>query len=192
MVVNTEWGAFDNEVSTISTIDFNVFERHCQRRILPITPFDNKLDRKSINPRFQTFEKFISGMYLGEITRNILLHLIDAFPPILFQGFSTPQLNTHYGFDSAFMSDVESAKTSQEIRKVLVGHLGFTPEAISDEDTNLVRWACRIVATRAAKLSGAAVAAVLVQTGHAQIGGGFSDGTETLKIGVDGRWRQFL
>lgn len=128
-------------------------------------------------------------MYLGEVTRNILLHLIDAFPPILFQGFSTPQLNSHYGFDASFMSDVENAKTSEEIRQILVGHLGFKPEIISDEDTDVVRWACQIVATRAAALSATAVAAVLVQTGHAQIGGGFSSGTETLKVGVDGRWR---
>jgi hexokinase len=166
--------------------------RNLQRRILPVTPFDNTLDRKSINPRFQAFEKFVSGMYLGEITRNILLHLTDAFPPILFRGLSTPQLNAHYGFDAAFMSDVENARTSKEIRNNLVGHLGFKPEIISDEDTDVVRWACQMVATRAAKLSGAAVAAVLVQTGNARIGGGFSDGTETLKVGVDGRWHAFL
>jgi hexokinase len=158
-----------------------------QRRILPITPFDNTLDRKSINPRFQAFEKFISGMYLGEITRNVLLHLIDAFPPVLFDGFSTPQLNAHYGFDTALMSDVQSAKTSGEIRKILVDHLGFKPEIISDDDTDVVRWACQMVATRAAKLSGTAVAAVLVQTGHAQIGGGSPAGIKALQVGVDGR-----
>lgn len=160
---------------------------HFQRRILPVTRFDNALDRKSINPRFQAFEKFISGMYLGEITRNILLYLIDEFPPVLFQGFSTPQLNAHYGFDSALMSDVETAKTSGEIRKILVDHLGFEPEVVSDEDTDIVRWACRLVATRAAKLSGTAVAAVLVQTGHARIGGNSPDEKEPLKVGVDGR-----
>ena len=126
-------------------------------------------------------------MYLGEITRNILLHLIDSFPPVLFQGFSTPQLNAHYGFDSALMSDIETAKASGEIRKILVNYLGFKPDIISDEDTGIVQWACRMVATRAAKLSGTAVAAVLVQTGHARIGGSAASGTETLRVGVDGR-----
>lgn len=33
MVINTEWGAFDNK-----------------RRCLPVSIFDNKLDRESINP----------------------------------------------------------------------------------------------------------------------------------------------
>ncbi|KAG2348648.1 actin-like ATPase domain-containing protein [Suillus weaverae] len=51
MFVNTEWGSFNNSQAA-----------------LPTTPYDNKLDCKSINPRFQAFEKFISGMYLGEIT----------------------------------------------------------------------------------------------------------------------------
>jgi len=44
-------------------------------------------------------------MYQGEICRNILLHLIDN--NILFNGYSTALLNSHYGFDSAIMSDIE-------------------------------------------------------------------------------------
>ncbi|KAJ7815806.1 hexokinase-domain-containing protein [Mycena olivaceomarginata] len=38
MVVNTEWGTFNN-----------------MRYHLPSTPFDNSLDRQSINPRFQIY-----------------------------------------------------------------------------------------------------------------------------------------
>jgi hypothetical protein len=63
MMVNTKCGAFDNA-----------------RKVLPMTPLDNKVDRKLINPRFQAQEKFILGMYLGEVTRNLLLTLIDADP----------------------------------------------------------------------------------------------------------------
>lgn len=49
-------------------------------------------------------------MYLGEIVRNILLCLVDAAPKaILFRGKSSTILNTHYGFDSAVMSAVETA-----------------------------------------------------------------------------------
>ncbi|ETW84505.1 hypothetical protein HETIRDRAFT_155537 [Heterobasidion irregulare TC 32-1] len=97
MIVNTEWGAFNNTRTT-----------------LPTTPFDNKLDRESINPRYQAFEKFVSGMYLGEVTRNILLSLIDASPkPILFGGIASKLMNTHYGFDTEFMSLVEGAWESE-------------------------------------------------------------------------------
>ena len=49
-------------------------------------------------------------MYLGEITRNILVALIDAAPkPLLFSGKTTTVLNKHYGLDTSVMSDVERA-----------------------------------------------------------------------------------
>jgi hexokinase len=49
-------------------------------------------------------------MYLGEITRNILVALIDASPKsLLFGGKTTVVLNKHYGLDTSVMSDVERA-----------------------------------------------------------------------------------
>lgn len=159
-----------------------------QRSVLPSTPYDNKLDRESINPRYQAYEKFISGMYLGEITRNVLLSFIDAAPPILFNGTSTPTLNSHYGFDTAYMSDIEAASSLEDVRTVLVEKLGFAAEDISDQDAETVRWTCRVVATRAAKLSACAVAAVLVQTERATLGGGQSGTEERFSVGVDGRY----
>jgi hexokinase len=167
MIVNTEWGAFDNA-----------------RRVLPFTPFDNKVDRESINPRFQAFEKFISGMYLGEITRNLLLHLIDT--SLLFNAHSTPLLNKHYGFDTALMSEIESEipidssqpRSFTQTRKVFEA-LGFKPEQITDTDCEIAQWACQTVVTRGAKLSGCAVAAIVKQTEHDKGEGG-------IGVGVDG------
>ncbi|KAL7282030.1 hypothetical protein ACG7TL_003497 [Trametes sanguinea] len=226
MIVNTEWGAFNNT-----------------RTVLPTTPFDNKVDRESINPRLQAYEKFISGMYLGEITRNILLSLIDAAPkPLLFNGRSSQQLNAHYGLDTAIMSEVEEAwetgrvpivpvtvdstnakdekpaanglpsadvaskvpdwqsahftdvdKLSpddiarlERIRGIIIQRLGLDPADVSIRDAAIVRWASSLVANRAARLSGCAVAAVLVQTGRAKLGGGFATDEEKLIVGVDG------
>ena len=126
-------------------------------------------------------------MYLGEITRNVLLSLIDAAPPVLFGGLSTPILNQHYGFDTAYMSDIEDAKSSEEIRQILVDKVGFKHQNITDEDTEVVKWVCKQVATRAARLSACAVAAVLVQTGHATLGGGPTTNHSKSSIGVDGR-----
>ena len=126
-------------------------------------------------------------MYLGEITRNVLLSLIDAAPPVLFGGLSTPILNQHYGFDTAYMSDIEDAKSSEEIRQILVDKVGFKHQNITDEDTEVVKWVCKQVATRAARLSACAVAAVLVQTGHATLGGGQTTNHSKFSIGVDGR-----
>jgi len=169
MILNTEWGAFDNT-----------------RNVLPSTSFDQKLDRESINPTYQAFEKFVSGMYLGEVVRNILLSFVDAVPPLLFQGRSTPILNTHYGFDSAYMSLIETAKTTEEIRTVLIDQVKFHPDMISDEDCEAARYVCEMVATRAAALSGCALAAVLVQTGRARLGGGLTEGDKPYRVGLDG------
>ncbi|KDQ07025.1 hypothetical protein BOTBODRAFT_192701 [Botryobasidium botryosum FD-172 SS1] len=186
MIVNCEWGAFDNS-----------------RNVLPVTPFDNKVDRESINPRYQCFEKFISGMYLGEITRNLLLYLVDSL--LLFNGHSTKQLNTHYGFDTALMSEIEldttvpvpnatvqpqslgatptvngtQPRSFTRTRGVLTRQLGFKPEFVTDIDCEIVQWACRVVATRAAKCSGCAVAAIIKQTGA-------DKDTGVIPVGVDG------
>ncbi|KAJ3898997.1 hypothetical protein F5879DRAFT_888795 [Lentinula edodes] len=129
MVVNTEWGAFNNT-----------------RTHLPYTPFDTALDRTSINPRAQAFEKFISGMYLGELTRGVLVALVDAVVrgdagvrgdavvrgemgesqtqgeskqgtevrhtkthSLLFNGISTRVLNEKWALDTSVMSEVEEA-----------------------------------------------------------------------------------
>ncbi|KAF5393911.1 hypothetical protein D9757_000352 [Collybiopsis confluens] len=216
MIVNTEWGAFNNTVIMI------------QRTHLPTTPFDNVLDRTSINPRFQAFEKFISGMYLGEVTRNVLLSLIDAAPkPLLFKGKVTSVVNIQWGLDTSVMSEVEEAwelisglektkaspdgsdESSEEkeagendawdgddrdilprweqlgskeglaklnqktrdklerVRRVVVSRLAYEDDDVSLRDAAIVRWACHLVAHRAALLSGVAVATILIQTGRA-------------------------
>ncbi|KZO93239.1 hypothetical protein CALVIDRAFT_546729 [Calocera viscosa TUFC12733] len=168
MVINTEWGAFDNG-----------------RKVIPRTIFDNKLDRESINPRFQAYEKCISGMYLGEIVRNILLYLIDN--SILFGGDSSKQFNAHYGFDTELMSNIASDKSDEgtACRAILTQKMGMDDKVVQPNDIAIVRWACTIVATRAAKLSGCAVAAIIEQTHCA-------DGHEDfVDVGVDGSLIQF-
>ena len=177
-------------------------------------------------------------MYLGEITRNILLALVDAAPkPLLFNGgIGSGALNKHYGLDTAVMSDVELAwagdqpkaepmedvygvadklaglhlgdfdeaklsepqrKRLERVRKVVIHSLGFeqSPEDVSIKDAAIVRWACTLVAERAAKLSGCAVAAVLAQTGCASLGtdegikrADYVNADGKIGVGVDGRY----
>lgn len=168
-------------------------------------------------------------MYLGEITRNILLSLIDAAPrPLLFNGKSSEPLNTHYGLDTAVMSEVEEAWESgraeqaagvkvngtaqdwqsphftdvdslgptdlarlERIRSIITQRLSLHSADVSLRDAAIVRWASSLVANRAAKLSGTALAAVLVQTERAKLGGGFVPDEERITVGVDGRWVLF-
>ncbi|ELU41804.1 hexokinase [Rhizoctonia solani AG-1 IA] len=158
MVVNTEWGAFDNE-----------------RAVLDVTPFDNKLDRESINPLCANTNSLLD---LGEITRNILLYLIDN--NMLFSGRSTAELNKHYGFDTALMSAIESDTSTDlsQTRQTLVKELNLEDKWIKRADLEIVRWACQCVGTRAALLSGVAVAATIKQTGV----------TKDISVGIDGRY----
>lgn len=53
-IINTEWGSFFNPT------------------LLPITEYDERVDRKSNNPGKQRFEKLISGFYISEIVKEIL------------------------------------------------------------------------------------------------------------------------
>ncbi|KAH6915274.1 hexokinase [Coprinopsis sp. MPI-PUGE-AT-0042] len=194
MVINCEWGAFDRSKS-----------------VLPATPYDNAVDRQSINPGFQLFEKFISGMYLGEIVRLIALSLVDAAPKaILFSGHSSDVLNTLYGVDTAFMSAAEGAwigdgqsKESfdlpplasiddkninaevkpklEKIRKLIIDELHIPAEHVSLRDAAIIRQICYLVARRAGLLSGVAVASLLISTDH-----GKKNPNDTLGVGVDG------
>jgi hexokinase len=157
-------------------------------------------------------------MYLGEITRNIILSLIDSSPkPLLFGGRSTGLLNKQWGLDTAVLSEIEEAwqgigrfasskaattDASDEVelsrvRDVIVQRLGFSDARASDvslADADTVRQVCTLVAARAARLSACAVAAVLVQTGRAQLVGSGAPGSGSLRddgkrigVGVDGR-----
>lgn len=123
----------------------------------------------------------VSGMYLGEITRNMLLHLIDQ--SILFNGHSSHELNTHYGLDTALVSAVEAAKSPEDVRKVLEKDLGLKPEVIADSDIEIVQWATRIVSTRAASLAACAIASVVKHT---------KNEGKKVDIGVDGSVAEFL
>ncbi|CDZ96529.1 hexokinase [Phaffia rhodozyma] len=181
MVINTEWGALDNS-----------------RAVLPITLFDGALDRLSINPHKQAFEKLISGMYLGEITRNILLHFIDS--SLLFSGYSTPELNAHYGIDTSFLSFVEAAAdiapkkestsssdltpAQQAIKELITKYLGVKAKHISQQDVELVLWAVQAVGSRAAALSACAIACIVLHT-QGETAEDVKN-VDLLDVGVDG------
>jgi len=137
--------------------------------------FDNKLDRKSNNPRAQIFEKMISGMYLGEITRNILLNLIDR--SLLFNGYSSKDLNNHYSFETEYMSTIENDDTGtlENTRQILEESLNLPPTTLTDRQ--IVKRVCQMVGLRAARLSSAALSAIVSHCNAIETG---------CNIGIDG------
>ena len=85
------------------------------------------------------------------------------------------------------MSDLETGEANTpefyaRARKVFVEQLGFADALVTDQDLEIARWACQVVATRAARCSAIGMAAVIKKTGAA---------TKTegdIQVGVDGRF----
>ena len=90
MAINCEYGAFDNE-----------------HKVLPRTPYDVLIDRDSPRPGQQSFEKMISGLYLGEIFRLVLITLHEKADVSIFEGQSVEKIKKPYSLDASFLSSIE-------------------------------------------------------------------------------------
>ncbi|CAO2814753.1 unnamed protein product [Amaranthus hypochondriacus] len=144
MVINTEWGNFYSP-------------------LLPLTEYDIALDKDSPNQHKQILEKMLSGRYLGEIVRRILLQLAqDA----LFFGDIIPlKLKQHYILGTDIVSAMHSDKSTDlsVVKKYLEDILEITN--VSLEKRKLVVKICEIVSTRGARLAAAAILAILKRLG---------------------------
>ncbi|XP_038641198.1 hexokinase-2 [Scyliorhinus canicula] len=140
MCVNMEWGAFgDND---------------CLDDIR--TEFDREVDLLSTNPGKQRFEKLISGMYLGEIVRNILINFTKR--GLLFRGKISERLKTRGIFQTKFLSHIESDRLALLQVRAILQQLGLQS---SCDDSIIVKEVCGVVSRRAAQLCGAGMAAVV-------------------------------
>ncbi|XP_036043646.1 hexokinase-3 isoform X2 [Onychomys torridus] len=160
MCINMEWGAFgdDGSLGMLSTC------------------FDASVDQASINPGKQRFEKMISGMYLGEIVRHILLHLTSL--GVLFRGQKTQCLQTRDIFKTKFLSEIESDSLALRQVRAILEDLGLT---LTSDDALMVLEVCQAVSRRAAQLCGAGVAAVVEKMRENR---GLQE--LTVSVGVDG------
>ncbi|KAI9140623.1 hypothetical protein BKA69DRAFT_1078924 [Paraphysoderma sedebokerense] len=146
MIINIEWGAFDNE-----------------KQVLPLTKYDEQLDKDSSNPGAQIFEKLISGMYLGEIVRYTVVDLIAN--GALFGGKMTKEWEKAHAFQTAYMSAIE-ADTSPALTstsQILTTHFSMPNTTLTDRQ--LLKSLVQQIGTRAARLSGIAIYSVLEKLG---------------------------
>uniref|UniRef100_A0A8C1TPL3 Hexokinase-2 n=1 Tax=Cyprinus carpio TaxID=7962 RepID=A0A8C1TPL3_CYPCA len=160
MCVNMEWGAFGDD-GALDDIR---------------TEFDREIDAGSLNPGKQLFEKMISGMYMGELVRLVLVKM--AKDGLLFQGHTTPDLLTTGHFQTSFISAIENNNEGLVSAEQILRGLGLDP---SPEDCVATQRVCQIVSTRAAHLCAASLAAVLRQIRD-------NKATDRLRttVGVDG------
>ncbi|XP_060712556.1 hexokinase-2-like [Hemiscyllium ocellatum] len=140
MCINTEWGAFG---------DNGCLDDIC-------TEFDREVDRLSMNPGKQTYEKLISGMYLGEIVRNILIDFTKR--GLLFRGRISERLKTRGIFQTRFLSQIESDRLALLQVRAILQKLGLQSTC---DDSIIVKEVCGVVSRRAAQLCGAGLAAVV-------------------------------
>lgn len=161
VIINVEWGAFGDQGSL-------EFIR---------TSYDREVDFNSINPGNQLFEKMLSGMYLGELVRVVLVKMANK--GLLFGGKVSTQLNTAHQFFTKFLSEIESEASDSVVAvRDILSDLGV--EKPSDEDSVTVRYICECISRRSAHLVATALATLILKMGDPDI-----------TIGVDGSVYRF-
>ncbi len=123
IIINTEWGNFD---------------KFKQNR------FDIELDEMSNNAGRQLFEKAVSGMYIGEIFRLVVLH---EFGLILGAELQKP-----YSLTSADLYELETG--ALDLKK-----FGF--DKLSPEKIEELKNISRLIARRSARMAVTAIVALL-------------------------------
>ncbi|KAG0174132.1 glucokinase [Apophysomyces sp. BC1034] len=143
MIINTEWGSFGDR------------NTHYLRR----TFYDNRVNRQSTNPGVHLFEKMISGFYLGEIVRIIMVDFLDR--RLLFDCQYTKELNTPYQFESAYMSAITSDDTPEldDVKHIMEAVMNVPSTTLADR--KIVQKICDLVSKRAARLTAAAMSAII-------------------------------
>ncbi|KAG1169886.1 hypothetical protein G6F70_000405 [Rhizopus microsporus] len=169
MIINTEWCNFG--------------AKH-----LPITEFDKLLDTQSNNPGIHNFEKMTTGMYLGEIVRQVILYLMDQ--KVLSFDLSSEDdedeegclLSIPYQFDTSYMYVCEIDKDDLEDTRVVLEEMCRIGETTL-RDRAIVKKVCEWVGHRAALLLGAGIASVVKYTVEQGIG---LDQEKGLAIAISG------
>ena len=54
---------------------------------------------------YTSYEKMISGMYMGEIARQVIMKMVEA--GCLFDGSASPKLATPMAFLTKYISEIE-------------------------------------------------------------------------------------
>ena len=177
MVVNTEWGSFDNSL-----------------KVLPTTVYDTTLDEESVNPGFQMMEKRISGLFLGEILRLVVVKLHQDHKGKVFcpdpvgkddssskeiRSDELPALFRRHSVDSSVLSIVESDSTLEFVaaKQALASNFGI--QNATREECAALKILAHAIGRRAVRLSAVALAAIILSSDRLH-----SD--EEIDIGVDG------
>ncbi|CAH2351331.1 glucokinase-1 [[Candida] railenensis] len=173
MVINTEWGSFDNTL-----------------KVLPKSKFDEKLDLETANVGYHLFEKRISGMFLGELLRIILIDLFDQ--GLIFQdlyksrGGSLPhRLAEPWQLSSEVLSYLQiDDSTSLKMSGLILENELRLPT--NEEERLVIQKITQTVSTRAARLSAIPLAAIVKRVSEQ-----YEDDDKDFEFGCDGSVVEF-
>lgn len=158
---------------------------------LPRTKYDIQIDETSNKPGEQAFEKMISGRYLGEVFRLVIMELIDE--GAMFLGQNTYKLEDPYSLDTAFLSLMESlvhficrlgcafdcydSDPTDELLTIIGIFNHFYNLETTLEERKFFRALARLIGRRAARLSACGIAAIVRKKGYLE---------EGCEVGADG------
>lgn len=147
IVLNTEWGCFDDNL-----------------QVLPVTHFDRALDASSINPRQQQLEKRVSGMYLGELMRLVILHCTAQGALDMSLDDDSP-CHRQYALDSSFLSLLARHETdvAKAVERVLAAR------NVTASDVRVLTQLADAIVKRSARLAGSALGAIIIQSGRLSV-----------------------
>lgn len=165
MVINTEWGDFWSDTLPV------------------LAGVDDAIDVYSVNPGHGRLEKLISGHYMGEIVRLMLLQLARK------QGsFSAAhaELTRRGALSSASVSAMDDDESNErEPAKAALHALGI--RAPTPRQLRIVEEIAKLVGLRSARLAAVALCALLRHMGW--------DGKTRIAVAVDGsvycRYRRY-
>ncbi|CAK7892090.1 hexokinase-2 [[Candida] anglica] len=147
MAINCEYGSFDNE-----------------HEVLPRTKYDIQIDAESPRPGQQAFEKMISGYYLGEVLRLILLELSKE-KKLFFQGQDLSKLEQSFIMDTSFPARIEEDpfENLSDTQELFQSVLNLSTTA---GERKVIRRLAELIGDRSARLSCCGIAAICKKRGY--------------------------
>ncbi|KAJ5120439.1 uncharacterized protein N7515_009827 [Penicillium bovifimosum] len=116
--------------------------------VLPMTRWDDVLNRTHLRPDYQPLEYMITGRYLGEIVRLIIVEAVETAR--LFGGELPHSMRDPYSFDTSIVAFIEEdSSSSLSASAAFLQKQHIFPSLPSVEDLRFVRRVCQTVSRRA-------------------------------------------
>eukprot|EP01025_Chloroclados_australasicus_P064934 TRINITY_DN876_c0_g1_i1.p2 TRINITY_DN876_c0_g1~~TRINITY_DN876_c0_g1_i1.p2 ORF type:complete len:379 (+),score=54.61 TRINITY_DN876_c0_g1_i1:124-1260(+) len=139
----TKWNSqgIDPQADTIIDVEWGGY----YTRLLPLCLEDKQLDEESVIPGAMRFEKLLSGMYLGEIARRIIMMLTNKGQ--MFGGELPEAFKQFNAFTTPLLSqiDADDSEDLSSVAKLVGDFAGIEAQSISREDRNIIQQVCNMV-----------------------------------------------